>query len=129
MKKKEKTKKKTMPEFQFKDFTPEEGKVYEEAVNRYREAVAAGGTLRQAYESYAISDKELATLIQADFLKIMIAERHFAQRQSLEDVARSLDISPDLVKDTYARMLQEVGVTSANHFGQQFGSMEPKTND
>jgi len=130
MKKKEKTKKKqSMPEFHFKEFTPEEGKIYEDAVNKYREAVAAGKTLRQAYESYAVADKELATIIQADFLKIMIAERHFAQRQSLEDVAKSLGVSPDLVKDTYARMLQEVGVTSASHFGREFGSMEPKTND
>jgi hypothetical protein len=130
MKKKDKTKKKqTMPEFHFKEFTPEEGRIYEEAVNKYREAVAAGKTLRQAYESYAISDKELATLIQADFLKIMIAERHFAQRQSLEDVAKALAVSLDLVKDTYARMLQEVGVTSANHFSQEYGSMEPKTSD
>jgi hypothetical protein len=130
MKKKEKTKnKQKMPEFHFKEFTPEEGRIYEEAVYKYREAITAGKTLRQAYESYAIEDKELATLIQADFLKIMIAERHFAQRQTLDDVAKSLDVSLDLVKDTYARMLQEVGVTSANQFGQEFGSIEPKTND
>ena len=52
MKKKDKAKKKAdMPEFQFKEFTPEEGRIYEEAVNKYREAIAAGKTLRQAYES------------------------------------------------------------------------------
>jgi hypothetical protein len=129
MKKKDKQKKKKMPEFQFKEFTPDEGRIYEEAVHKYREAVTAGKTLRQAYESYTIADRELATLIQADFLKIMIAERHFAQRHTLEDVAKSLDVTLDLVKDTYARMLQEVGVTSANQFGQEFGSIEPKTND
>lgn len=133
MKKKDKDKKKPdMPEFSFKEFTPEEDKIYEEAINKFREAITAGKTLRQAYEGYPVADKYLEKLIQADFLKIMIAERHFAQRQSLEDVARALDVSPELVKDTHKRMLQEVGITAANQFGQEFGTMNPdatKTND
>lgn len=128
MKKKAK-KKKGMPEFHFKEFTPEEGKIYEDAVNKYREAIAAGKTLRQAYESYAVVDKELEALIQADFLKIMIAERHFAQQQSLEVVAKALDVSLDLLKDTHKRMLQEVGVTAANQFGREYGDSIAKTND
>ena len=90
MKKKDKIKKKPdMPEFLFKEFTPEESAHYEDAVNKFREAIAAGKTLRQAYESSAVVDKELEALIQADFLKIMIAERHFAQQQSLEEVAKT----------------------------------------
>ena len=130
MKKKDKSKKKQdMPEFHFKEFTPEEGILYEEAVNKFREAMAAGKTLRQAYESFAVADKELEALIQADFLKIMIAERHFAQQQSLEDVAKALDVSLDLVKDAHKRMLQEVGVTAANQFGREYGGSIPKTND
>jgi hypothetical protein len=52
MKKKDKVKKKPdMPEFSFKEFTPEESNIYEEAVNKYREAIAAGKTLKQAYEN------------------------------------------------------------------------------
>jgi hypothetical protein len=130
MKKKDKTKKKAdMPEFSFKEFTPEEGRIYEEAVNRFREAIAAGKTLRQAYESYAISDKELETVIQADFLKIMIAELHFGKGQSLEEVAKALSVSNELIQDTKKRMLQEAGVTAANQFGQEHGDMIPKTND
>jgi hypothetical protein len=130
MKKKDKTKKKAdMPEFSFKEFTPEEGRIYEEAVNRFREAIAAGKTLRQAYENYAISDKELETVIQADFLKIMIAELHFGKGQSLEEVAKALSVSNDLIQDTKKRMLQEAGVTAANQFGQDYGDMIPKTND
>jgi len=128
MKKKGK-KKQDMPEFHFKEFTPEEGRIYEEAVNTFREAITAGKTLRQAYESYSITDKELESLIQADFLKIMIAERHFAQKQSLEVVAKALDVSLDLVKDTHMRMLQEVGVSAANQFGREYGDSISKTND
>jgi hypothetical protein len=130
MKKKEKSKKKQdMPEFHFKEFTPEEDKIYAEAVTAFREAVAAGKTLRQTYDSYSIADKELAALIQADFLKIMIAERHFAEQQPLEAVAKALDVSLDLVKETHMRMLQEVGVSAANQFGHEFGDSIPKTND
>jgi hypothetical protein len=130
MKKKSKDKKKQdMPEFIFKEFTPEESGIYEEAVNTFREAITAGKNLRQAYESYQIKDKDLESLIRADFLKIMIAERHFAQNQSLEDVAKALDVSFDLVKDTHMRMLQEVGVSAANQFGLEYGDSIPKTND
>lgn len=130
MKKKEREKKKTdMPEFGFKEFTPEEGKIYEEAIGKFRSAIAEGKTLRQAYESFAIADKELEALIQADFLKIIIAERHFAKREPLEQIATDLKIPSDLVRDTHARMLQEVGVTAANQFGQELDGLESKTND
>jgi hypothetical protein len=130
MKKKDKQKKKTdMPEFSFKEFTPEENRIYEEAVKSFREAVSSGKTLQQAYESYAIEDPELKSMIQADFLKIMIAERHFEKRQSLEDVAKGLAVAVDLVKKTHARMLQEVGVSAASQFGEKFDSLTPKTND
>ena len=130
MKKKDKEKKKAdMPEFSFKEFTPEESKIYDDAVNNFRESIASGKTLRQAYESHAIADEELRSLIQVDFLKILIAERHFAQRQSLEDIAKALDVSLDLIKETHARMLQEVGVTAAHQFGHEFNGVIPKTND
>jgi hypothetical protein len=133
VKKKAKAKKKSeMPEFAFKEFTPEEGRIYEEAVNKFREAITEGKALKQAYEAYAIADEELRSLIQADFLKIMIAERHFGQNQSLEEIAKALDVTVDLIKDTHSRMLQEVGITAASQFGQDFGSMNPdapKMND
>ncbi len=124
-------KKPAMPEFEFKEFTAEENRVYEESVNRLREQMAAGKTLRQAYESVVIENKDLEKLIQADFLKIMIAERHYGQRQALEDVARALDVPLDLLKDTNARMLQEAGVAAANDFGREFGDLtsDAKTND
>jgi hypothetical protein len=128
-KKSKDNKKQDMPEFQFKQFTPEEDRLYEEAINKYREAIALGKSLRQAFESHRVADSELENIIQADFLKILIAERHFAQRQPLDEIARDLDISVDLVKDSHARMLQEVGVTAANQFGQEFTGFGNKTND
>ncbi|MHB8845148.1 MAG: hypothetical protein ACYC7L_10430 [Nitrospirota bacterium] len=132
MKKKKTPKKESMPEFEFKQFTPEEDRIYTEAVTKYREAVAAGRPLRQAYETYTVADKELEKLIQADFLKIMIAERHFSGKEPLDRIAQDLGIAADLVKDTFSRMLQEVGVSTANQFGKEFGDLNPdaaKTND
>jgi hypothetical protein len=130
MKKRDKQKKKAdMPEFSFKEFTPHESRIYEEAVNSYRAAMASGKTLQQAYDGYAIEDPDLRSIIHADFLKIMIAERHFTQRQNLEEVAKALAVSIDLVKETLARMLQEVGVTAAGRFEQEYGALSPKTND
>lgn len=130
MKKKNKSRKKEdMPEFSFKEYTPEESKIYEDAINSFQQAIASGKTLHQAYGSYDIRDKELEKIIQADFLKIIIAERHFGKHQSLEEIATSIDVTQDLLKNTLARMLQEVGITAANHFSQEFGGLVPKTND
>jgi len=130
MRGKEKNPKKIdMPEFDFKEFTAEEGRIYEEAVSKYRDAVAAGKTLRQAYESYKIENSELEKLIQVDFLKILIAERYFGQHQAMDDIAKALDVSVSLIKETHARMLQEVGVTAASQFGEQFSEILPKTSD
>jgi hypothetical protein len=132
MKKKKTPKKETMPEFEFKQYTPEEDRIYTEAVTKYREALAAGKSLKQAYESYAVADKELEKLIQADFLKIVIAERHFSGKEPLDKIAQDLGITFDLVKDTFGRMLQEVGVSAASQFGQEFGDLNPdapKSND
>ena len=126
--KEKKAKQADMPEFLFKEFTPEEGKIYEDALAKFRESIVAGKTLRQAYESFAIADKELQAMIQVDFLKILIAERHFSQQQSLEEVAKALDVSLDLVRDTYKRMLQEAGVTAANQFGREYGDIINPTN-
>ena len=130
MKKKDKPQKKQdMPEFAFKEFSAEESTIYEEAVNKFREAVSAGKTLKQAYESYTITDQELRSVIQVDFLKILIAERHFTQQQPLEKVAKDLDVSLELLMDTHARMLQEVGVAAADQFGREHGPLGPKTSD
>ena len=117
-------KKQDMPEFKFKQFTAEEDRIYAETVGKFREAVSQGKTLRQAYESCPVVDKDLEKLIQADFLKIMIAERHFAQGQPLEDLAKAFDVALELLKNTLARILQEVGITA----GRQSGT-PPKTND
>ena len=124
MKKKKDKKKEDMPEFSFKQFTPEEDKIYEDAVNAFREAIAAGKKLKEAYDSHAIADPELRSIIQADFLKILIAERHFAKREPLDALSLSLGVSLDLVTDAMKRMLQEVGITAANQFGQQFGDVK-----
>jgi transcription initiation factor TFIIIB Brf1 subunit/transcription initiation factor TFIIB len=130
MKKKEKNLKKSdMPEFNFKEFNVEEGRIYEEAMSNFRDAIAAGKTLRQAYESYIIENKELEKLIQVDFLKILIAERHFGLHQAMDDIAKALDISVSLIKETHARMLQEVGVTAASQFGEEFNGILPQTSD
>ncbi len=129
MKKDKAKKKQSMPEFAFKEFTAEESNIYEEAVNKFREAVSAGKTLKQAFESYAVSDQELRSLIQADFLKILIAERHFSQQQPLEKIAKDLGVSLELLMDTHARMLQEVGVAAADQFSREHGPLGPKTND
>jgi hypothetical protein len=129
MKKKKDAKKQDMPEFAFKQFTPDEDRIYEEAINRFRSVLETGKSLREAYDSYSIDDKDLENLIRADFLKIVIAERHFGKGQTLEDLAGALGVPLELVQDTKNRMLQEAGVTAASQFGQEFGGLGNSTDD
>jgi hypothetical protein len=129
MKKKKDAKKQDMPEFAFKQFTPDEDRIYEEAINRFRSVLETGKSLREAYDSYSIDDKDLENLIRADFLKIVIAERHFGKGQTLEDLAEALGVPLELVQNTKNRMLQEAGVSAANQFGQEFGGLGDGTDD
>jgi biotin operon repressor len=130
MKKKDREKKKDdMPEFEFRKFTPEEDKIYEDAINAFRATVAGGKILKVAYDGFPIEDAELRAVIQADFLKILIAERHFAANQSFDEIAAALGISRELVQQTHARMLQEAGISVANEFGQQVGQAMKDTDD
>lgn len=129
MKKKKDQKKEQMPEFSIKQFTPEEDKIYEDAVNAYRTALADGKKLKEAYATYTIADDELRSIVQADFLKILIAERHFGQRETLATLGGALDVPLEVLQQTLARMLQEVGVTQADQFVQETGGITPKTDD
>jgi hypothetical protein len=118
-----------MPEFSIKQFTPEEDKVYEDAVNAYRAALGEGKTLKEAYAASRIADEELRSIVQADFLKILIAERHFGKRETLEAISKELDVPLDVMQQTLARMLQEVGATQAGQFVAETGGIAPKTDD
>ena len=129
MKKKKDKKKERMPEFSIRQFTPEEDKIYEDAVNAYRSALAEGKKLKEAFEAYSVADDELRSIVQADFLKILIADRHFGKREPLEAIGKDLDVPLDVMKQTLVRMLQEVGVTQANQFVAETGGIAPKTDD
>ena len=128
-KKKQKSEKQGAPEFELKEFSPEEGRIYEEAVNHYREAIAAGKKLKDAYAAYTVNNEELRAIIHADFLKILIAERHFGGRVSMEALAGELDVPLDLLKQTLSRMLQEVGITAQDQFIKETGGIASATND
>ncbi len=129
MKKKKDQKKGQMPEFSIKEFTAEEDRIYGDAVNAYRAALAGGKKLKEAYAAHEIADEELRSIVQADFLKILIAERHFGKRETLEALGRELDVPLEVMQQTLARMLQEVGVTQAGQFVAETGGITPKTDD
>ena len=126
--KKEENPQQGMPDIAFKEFTSEEDAIYHETVNAYRLAVEEGKTLKEAYESVAIENTELRNMIQADFLKIMIAELHYGKGMHIEELAQKLSVSTELIQDTIKRMLQEVGMKAAQEFAKQSG-LSPETSD
>ena len=132
MKKKKKEKEENaqqgMPDIAFREFTPEEDKIYHEAVEKYRALVSEGKSLKETYESVTIEDTELQNIIQADFLKIMIAELHYGKGMHIEELSQTLSVSTELVQDAIKRMLQEVGMKAAQEFTKQSG-LTPETSD
>lgn len=117
------------PEFSVKEFTPEEDRIYEEAVNAYRGALSEGKKLKDVYAAYVIDDEDLRSIVQADFLKILIAERHFGSREPLDAIAKDIDVAIDVMQQTLGRMLQEVGAAQASKFVQETGGVTPKNDD
>ncbi len=81
--------------------------LFEEAVSRMRHEVAQGKTFEEACEALSKIDKNLRPLIRDDALKIIVAEKHFGQGISIDDVALFLDLPYEKVEASRSRILQE----------------------
>lgn len=121
-----------MSELEFKEFSDEENRIYEEAIEKIREYISDGMHIDAACEKIEIADNDLKQLIAEDFLKIMIAELHYEKRLPLEIVAKELNVSFERVSKTHQMMLEEVGHTQAEKMREQIGDIldfqEPKGN-
>lgn len=92
----------------YKVFSEDEEKVYDREICILMEKIKEGMHIDKACKEINADDPEMRQIIEDDILKILIANLHYQQGMSLEDVARQLDIALQRVKDTQKIMLEDV---------------------
>ena len=82
---------------------------YEQAIRQLRMEVSRGRTYRQACMSITGLENSIREMVKSDFLKILIAERHFGDGSGIDDIALLLDVPYETVENVKDEMLEEVG--------------------
>jgi hypothetical protein len=112
-----------MSGIQFKEFSDEEGRIYEESIGKIKENMKKGMSLDDACNAIEVKDEELKRLIGEDFLKITIAEMHYSQHLPLEAVSKELNVPLARIQKTHRMMIEEVMQAEAT----KFGSLSPES--
>jgi len=94
------------------DFSEEEDRIYNEAVETIRSALAEGLGFDAACGRVTVGSADLRRTIFDDYLKITLAEEHFNKQRSVEDVAADLRVDPARLLRARAEMIEEVRESS-----------------
>ncbi|MEO5330649.1 MAG: hypothetical protein H7839_01390 [Magnetococcus sp. YQC-5] len=94
------------------DFSAEQDRIHEEAITFLREALAAGRTWSQASKALVVRDAKLKTVILDDYLKVLLAERHFQGGERLKGIAGELGLSMEVLLTLKESMIREVQESS-----------------
>lgn len=97
-----------MENFRYKEYSPEENKIYNLALPLILEGVKNGLSFNDACDRVEVENKELKEFIVDDALKIIIAELHYVQRFSLQEVADLLEISTAIVNKANEEMIEDI---------------------
>jgi hypothetical protein len=102
-----------MGNVKYKQYSPEEDRIYTESIAAIREGMKNGLTFDKACDAITVEDEGLKEFILDDALKIMIAEMHYGKGVSLSEVARALNIPMSRVSVASLEMLEDAGVAAA----------------
>lgn len=82
---------------------------YDQTIRQLRLEVNKGKTYAQACEALAGVEMILKKEIGEDFLRLIIAERHFGDGYGLDDIALFLDVSYEKIEQIRDFMLRDIG--------------------
>lgn len=105
-----------MGDFKYKQYTPEEDMIYEEAMAKIREGINNGLSFQEACSSIDVKDLDLKAFILSDALKILIAEMHYAKGTPLAEVAASLKVPMNTINVAVNEMLEDAGTSAAEAY-------------
>lgn len=103
---------------QYKEYTPEEDRIYNEAMAKLKEAMAGGLSFAEACAAVEVADPELKGYIVDDALKVLIAEHHYGKGMPLPEVAATLKAPLKKIVAAHREMLEDVGESSAALYRQ-----------
>ncbi len=112
----------------YDDLPKEQGQLYDESVRRIKSAVEKSMSFEQAASLLDVKDDALRAAIVDDALKVLIAEMHFAHKKTVEEVAKALKLSPELITKARAEMLGEVEQSAIDAYKAEHGSQGPEGN-
>ncbi|KWT91692.1 hypothetical protein [Candidatus Magnetominusculus xianensis] len=101
-----------MEDIRYKEYTKEESRIYDSAMEKLNKSIAQGLNFNDAVSRLDIADEELKRFITDDFLKIFIAQLHYEKGLPLKDVASAMSIPYERVMEAHKAMLQDVQITS-----------------
>lgn len=89
-------------------FKTETDKTYEKAFTKIREGLQQGLDFDSACALIGVEDQELRNSIIDDFMKVLIAEEHFARDVPLDELAKKLKISVERLESAKLSMIEDV---------------------
>jgi len=93
----------------FADMPPDEDAKYMESVTRIKNGVRQSNlTFEKAVELIDVENKDMKAAIIDDALKVLIAEMHFAEGMSLEDVSKKLGLPAKRLEQARKEMIKDV---------------------
>jgi len=102
-----------MVDVKYKEYSPNEDRIYNESIARIREGMKNGLQFGEACQSIDVADEELKGFILDDALKIMIAELHYGKGMTLEEVSSYLNVPMARISVSSLEMLEDAGITAA----------------
>jgi len=83
--------------------------IYEQTLRRLRLEIDKGRTYDQACKAIPDLEHDLKQEIGEDFLRIIIAERHFGEGYGVDDLALLLDVNYEKIEAIRDYMLRDIG--------------------
>ena len=112
-----------MKDFQYKQYSEEESRIYNEAMDNIMGGLQKGLSFDEACAATDIKDTELKAYIVDDAMKILIADIHFTKGFSLQHVADTYSIPIDSVIKASREMMEDIEVTTSEIYrNSQTGS-------
>lgn len=100
----------------YEEIKSEENRLYEESVNKIKEAVSRGLSFEEASGLISVEDVLLKSRMLDDALKVLIAEMHFVGKKPLKELAKILKLPAGKLEEAKKQMLEDVEKTAINKF-------------
>lgn len=110
-------------------YSKENDQIYDQAMTAIAKAVESGVTWKKIPEHLSmVADAQFRKIILDDYVKIVLATRHFQNTEGLKQISKDTGMPMDLLVGSKQEMLREVeeSAVAAYHLTQQGGDSTPK---